>query len=61
MEGLCPCVHEPTCSIVPVSWLVMVSVALHPHGACSEQQVLHDNFVQQGTRNLREMTWYSGR
>ena len=22
MEGLCPCGHEPTGSIVPVSWLV---------------------------------------
>ena len=23
MEGLCPCGHEPTGSIVPVSWLVI--------------------------------------
>ena len=24
MEGLCPCGHEPTVSIVPVSFLVML-------------------------------------
>ena len=30
MDGLCPCGHEPKCSIVPVSWLVYIYGTYNP-------------------------------